>query len=242
MHALHFPTTFQTQMDVPCSRLYSLLPPLPFLPLLCATPLYLWLTQFPGLIHPAVLRQTVERQPWLTDWQTDTKAHQQAGTDASAVPITVPTHPFARMNPSLSASWCQIQIRFFVFPAPDTHATPPAPSQHHLLFGLKREKLEAHPSFHCSAITGWAAKHPLRYNFTSSALSNLWPGADRRNSSCQKSGGNSQEGDGGGRYWRSGLADYPFVWVHHDSMTWSTSRKCILEIRNDCSISWDWIL
>lgn len=55
MHALHFPTTFQIQMDVPCSRLCSLLPLPLFLLLLSATLLYLWLTQFPGLIHPAVL-------------------------------------------------------------------------------------------------------------------------------------------------------------------------------------------
>lgn len=160
MHALHFPTTFQIQMDVPCSPLLFSSSSSPLLPLLSATPLYLWLTQFSGLIHPAVLRQTVERQ---TDWQIDTKAHQQAGMDASTVPITVPTHPFARMNPSLSAYLCQTQLRFFVFTAPDTHTyihyTPPAPPQHHLLFGLRRE-LEAHPLSHWFALTGWAAGHP----------------------------------------------------------------------------------
>lgn len=119
----------------------------PLLLLLSATLLYLWLTQFPGLIHPVVSRQTVEQQ---TDWLTDRhKAHQRAGIDAYAVP----THPFARMNPSLSASWCQTQIRFFVFAAPDTNMLPPpALPQHHLLFGLKTE-LQAHPSFHWLAVT-----------------------------------------------------------------------------------------
>lgn len=169
---------------------------------------------------------SVEADCGAIDWLTDTKAHQQAGIDASAVPITVPTYPFVRMNPSLSASQCQTQIRFFVLVAPDTHATPPAPPQHHLLFGLKRE-LEAHPSSHWFAVTGWAAEHPLHCNFPSCALRNLQPRADLRNSSCQKSRGSSLEGYSGGRDGRTGLAAYPFVWVHHDSMTWSTSRKCI---------------
>lgn len=139
-------------------------------------------------------------------------------------PLLCPPTPFVRMNPSLPAFWCQTQIRFFVFAAPDTHATPPAPPQHHLLFGLKRE---FHPSSHWFVVTGWAAKHPLHCNFTSCAVRNLRPGADLRNSSCQKSRGSSLEGYSGGRDWRTGLAAYPFVWVHHDSMTWSTSRKCI---------------
>lgn len=59
MHALHFSTTFQIQMDVPCSLSYS---PLPSSTTASATPLYLSLTQFSGLIHPVVLRQSAEEQ------------------------------------------------------------------------------------------------------------------------------------------------------------------------------------
>lgn len=60
MHALHFPTTFQIQMDVPCSRLYSL-PPFLLSPPASAlrnSALFVADPIFPGLIHPAVLRQT----------------------------------------------------------------------------------------------------------------------------------------------------------------------------------------
>lgn len=148
MHALHFLTTFQIQMDVPCSRLHSLLPPLPY----CFCSLQLcFICGWPNFQVWSIL--WCRGRLWssrLTDWLTDRhKAHQRAGIDAYAVP----THPFARMNPSLSASWCQTQIRFFVFAAPDTNMLPPpALPQHHLLFGLKTE-LQAHPSFHWLAVT-----------------------------------------------------------------------------------------
>lgn len=97
----------------------------PFLPLLNATLLYLRLTQFPGLIHPRRWGRLCSSRLTETDRQTDTKADQQAGKDASAVPITVPTHPLGRLNPSLSAFFCQTQLFFFVLTAPDVHTFPP---------------------------------------------------------------------------------------------------------------------
>lgn len=110
MHALHFPTTFQMKMDVPYSHLYSLLPPLSSC--LCSLQLG-FICGWPNFQVWSILRCRGRLR--------DTKAHQQAGMDASVVPITVPTHPFARMNPSLSVSLCQTQLHFFVFTAPDAH-------------------------------------------------------------------------------------------------------------------------
>lgn len=44
-----------------------------------------------------VLQAYCSAADWQTDKQTQ-KAHQQAGVDASAVPIRVPTHPFTRIT------------------------------------------------------------------------------------------------------------------------------------------------
>lgn len=237
MHALHFATTFQIQMDVPCSFFYS---PLPHLPLSCLCNSALFVVDPISRFDPSC---GAEADCAETDRQTDkTKAHQLAGINASAVPITVPTHPFARMNPSLSASWCQTRIRFFVLTAADTHATPPALPQHHFTV---RSGERIGGSFFVSVSrwrsVGCEASSTL-LKFTSSALRNLWPGGDLRNSSCQESRGSSLEGDSGGRDWRSGLAAYPFCL----SASWLNDlihlQKVYLKIKNDCSIWWDLML
>lgn len=90
MHALHFPTTFQIQMDVPCSRLYSLLPPIPSC--LCSLQLC-FICGWPNFsrFDPSCGFEADCESGTLTDRQIDTKAHRQAGMDASPVPITVPT-------------------------------------------------------------------------------------------------------------------------------------------------------
>lgn len=108
MHALHFSTTFQIQMDVPCSCFFS---PLLHLPLSCLCNSALFVVDPISRFDPSC---GAEADCAETDWQTEkTKAHQLAGINTSAVPITVPTHPYARMNPSLSACWCQTRICVF---------------------------------------------------------------------------------------------------------------------------------
>lgn len=105
--------------------------------LLSATLLCLWLTQFPGLIHTAVLRQTVERQ---TDWQTDRHKGTSTSWHGCLCCARYCAHPpFTRMNPSFSASLCQTQLRFFVFTAPDTHThtyTLPLLLLHNIIYCL----------------------------------------------------------------------------------------------------------
>lgn len=91
MHALLFfcLTTLQKSNGCPL-----------FMPLFSsATLLYLWLTQFPGQIHPAVWRLGQENV-LQTDRQTQ-KAHQPASVNASALPVGVPTHSYYENSLSL---------------------------------------------------------------------------------------------------------------------------------------------
>lgn len=206
----------------------------PILPLLSATLLYLWLTQFPGLIHPAVLRQAVERQ---TDWQTDTK-----GTPTSRHGCLCCAHysahpPLYENNPSLSASLCQTRLGFFVFMAPDARTRTRTRTIYSLVCRENRRLI------HCltdSLQQGGLLSIHNHNNFTCCALCKLWPGADLRNSSCQKSGGSSLENDSGRRGWRCGLASICLSASWHNDLI--HLQKVCLEIRNDCSILWDWIL
>lgn len=141
MHALHFSTTFQTQMDVLLLCLYSLLPSLSSflcslkLRCICVWPNFqVWsILQFGGRLWSSRLTDRHKRHT------------NMLASMPQLCPLLCPPTPlfFARMNPSLSAFLCQTQLRFFVFMAPDTRnthtQTPPAPLQNHLLFGLKRE-------------------------------------------------------------------------------------------------------
>ena len=159
--------------------------------LLSAIPLYLWLTQFPGLIHPAVVRQPMERQ---TDWQTQRHIHKLAW-----IPMLCPPTQVLCLHSS-------------------THTHTHTHTQ---------------SLIHCNRL-GCSASTTSHL-----PLCNLWWGADLRNPSCRKKyeatlrRAIAEDED---------LAAYPFVWVQHDWMTRAILQEVYLEISNDRSIWWDWIL
>lgn len=119
------------------------------LSLLPATPLYLQLTQFPGLIHTADFRQTVEQQ---IDWQTD--RHKGHTNKLARMPLLCPllcpptsflrewTHhsPPPSEKRSSDSLFLWPQTRAHTHSHISTYTNPPALTQTHLLFGLKREK------------------------------------------------------------------------------------------------------
>lgn len=222
MHALHFPTTFQIQMDVPCSRLHSLLPPLPsclcslHLCFICGWPNFqVWsILQCRGRLWSD--RLTDRHKGASTSWHRCLRcAHYCAHLPfCKNEPITLRL-PVPNPDPLL----CLCGSRHTRYPSCSS-TTPFTVWSDERIGGSSIVSL-----IRCNRV-GRRASTTLHY-FTSCALRNLRPGADLRNSSCQKSTGSSLEGYSGGRDGRTGLAAYPFVWVHHDSMTWSTSRKCI---------------
>lgn len=169
------------------------------------------------------------------DWLTDTK-----GTPTSRHGCLCCAHysahpPLYENNPSLSASLCQTRLGFFVFMAPD------ARTRTRTIYSLVCR--ENRRLIHCltdSLQQGGLLSIHNHNNFTCCALCKLWPGADLRNSSCQKSGGSSLENDSGRRGWRCGLASICLSASWHNDLI--HLQKVCLEIRNDCSILWDWIL
>lgn len=223
MHALHFLTTFQIQMDVPCSRLHSLLPPLTY----CFCSLQLrFICGWPNFQVWSIL--------WCRGrlWSSRLTDRQTQSTSASWHRCLCCAHPpFCKNEP--------ITLRLLV-PNPDPllclcgsrhkHATPSCSST--APFTIWSEDRTAGSSF--VSLTGCNGMH---YTTTSQIPLFITYGQEQTWDIHHVS--NSLEGDCGGRDWRSGLTAYPFVWVHHDLIH---LHKVYLEIWNDCSISRDWIL
>ena len=91
-----------------------------------------------------------------TQWLTDTKAYQQAGINVSALPIIMPTHPFARMNSSLSACLALNQDPLLCLYDSKCRRCP-SYSSITLSTAWSKEKIGF-------TLTQWAAKHSQHYH------------------------------------------------------------------------------
>lgn len=212
MHALHFLTTFQIQMDVPCSRLHSLLPPLPY----CFCSLQLcFICGWPNFQVWSIL--WCRGRLWssrLTDWQTQS-------TSASWHRCLCCAHPpFCKNEP--------ITLRLLV-PNPDPllclcgsrhkHATPSCSAT--APFTIWSEDRTAGSSF--VSLTGCNGMH---YTTTSQIPLFITYGQEQTWDTHHVSKAEAT-------LWRAiveeetGDLAWQLIHLSECIMTWSTSTKCI---------------
>lgn len=159
MHALHFPTTFQIQMDVPCSRLYSLLPPLPSC--LCCNSALFVVDPISRFDPYCGVEADCGAAGWLTDRQTQRHINKLAWMPLLC-PLLCPPTPsrvWTHHSPPPCAKPSSLSLRLQTRTHTHIHYPSCSSTTPFTVWSAERES-EAHPLSHWFAVTGWAAEHP----------------------------------------------------------------------------------